>query len=188
MQWLLDIDKSLFLLLSGDAGAFADTFFYYVSARLTWVPLYLAILYFIWRRKGTRGLLFAILFLVVALAAADQLCNLFKNHWAPKLRPTHTPALQGLVHTVRGYTGGLYGTISAHAAISFVIATFTARIFRRRWYTAAICGWALLVSYSRIYLGVHFPLDVFLGILLGTALGWLAFRGYDRWILKRKGV
>ena len=144
-QSLLDIDKQLLLALNGDGGAGWDTFFYIVSARLTWVPLYAAILYAVWKQWGWRRLLWVAVVLGLCVGAADQICNFFK-HFTPKFRPTHTPDIEAFVHTVRGYRGGLYGTVSAHAAISFAIALFTARLFRKRWYTVAIFGWALLLA------------------------------------------
>ena len=101
-----------------------DTFFYWVSARLTWVPLYAAMLYAVWRKWGWQGVLWVALCLGVTVGLADQICNFFKHH-TPKFRPTHTPDIETLVHTVRGYRGGLYGTVSAHSAISFAIALFT---------------------------------------------------------------
>ena len=104
-----------------------------------------------------------------AVGLADQICNFFKHH-TPKFRPTHTPDIETLVHTVRGYRGGLYGTVSAHSAISFAIALFTSGLFRKAWYTVAIFLWALLVVYSRIYIGLHYPMDILLGAVLGLAL------------------
>ena len=174
-QTILDTDKMWLLALNGDGGPIWDTFFHIISERLTWVPLYLVILFIVWRRWGWRGLLWVGLTLGIAVIAADQICNFFK-HFTPKLRPSHTPDIEAFVHTVSGYRGGLYGTVSAHAAISFAIALFTARLFRRPWYTVAIFAWALLVAYSRIYLGLHFPMDLTLGALLGLGLGEGAFR------------
>lgn len=139
-QSLLDLDRELLLALNGDGGAFWDAFFYFVTARLTWIPLYAVLLYAVWRRFGTRGLLWVVLFLGATVIADDQICNFFK-HNVPKLRPTHTPGVESLVHTVRDYRGGLYGTVSAHAAISFSIALFTSVLFRRRWYAIAIFVW-----------------------------------------------
>jgi len=107
-QSLLDIDKQLLLALNGDGGAGWDTFFYIVSARLTWVPLYAAILYAVWKQWGWRRLLWVAVVLGLCVGAADQICNFFK-HFTPKFRPTHTPDIEAFVHTVRGYRGGLYG-------------------------------------------------------------------------------
>lgn len=178
-QSLLEWDRSLLLWLNGDWGWFWDQFFFVVSSKLIWAPFYAVVLYAVWRRFGTRNLLLTMLCLGLAVIAADQVCNFFKEH-TPKFRPTHTESIRHLVHTVRDYRGGLYGTVSAHAAIGFTIAFFTSRLFRRRWYTAVVYLWALLVAYSRIYLGVHFPLDIFFGALCGTLLGWAAFRIYRK--------
>ncbi|MFQ8827451.1 MAG: phosphatase PAP2 family protein [Alistipes sp.] len=174
-QSLLDLDRELLLALNGDGGAFWDAFFYFVTARLTWIPLYVVLLYAVWRRFGTRDLLWVVLFLGATVIADDQICNFFK-HNVPKLRPTHTPGVESLVHTVRDYRGGLYGTVSAHAAISFSIALFTSVLFRRRWYAIAIFVWAALLAYSRIYLGVHYPLDILFGLLLGLSLAAVSVR------------
>lgn len=173
-QSLLDLDQQLLLTLNTDGGAFWDLFFYIVSNKLTWIPLYLAILYAIWKRWGWRQLLWVVLILGLSVVAADQICNFFK-HFTPKFRPSHTAEIEAWVHTVRGYRGGLYGTVSAHAAISFTIALFTARLFQKRWYTFTIFGWAILVAYSRIYLGVHFPMDLLLGTLLGLTIASIAW-------------
>ena len=126
-QQILHIDQQLLLALNGSWGGFWDTFFYIVTARLTWIPLYAAILYFAWRRIGTRNLLWMLVCLGVAVIAADQICNFFK-HYTPKLRPSHTPAIEQFVHTLHGYRGGLYGTVSAHAAVSFTIAMFSSEL------------------------------------------------------------
>lgn len=100
-----------------------------------------------------------ILCLGIAVIAADQICNFFK-HFTPKFRPSHTPEIKEFVHILHDYRGGLYGTVSAHAAISFTIALFSLRLFRSKWFSGAIIFWAILVSYSRIYAGVHFPMDI----------------------------
>ena len=79
-QSLLDLDRELLLALNGDGGAFWDAFFYFVTARLTWIPLYAVLLYAVWRRFGTRGLLWVVLFLGATVIADDQICNFFKHN------------------------------------------------------------------------------------------------------------
>lgn len=84
-----------------------------------------------------------------------------------RYRPSHNFDLQGLVHLVNGYSGGLFGFVSSHAANSFGIAIFTALFLKNKWYWIFILLWAVLVSYSRIYLGVHYPADIIGGMVLG---------------------
>lgn len=182
-QDLLHADQQLLLALNGSWGTGWDTFFYWISSKVIWIPLYAAILWVVWRQNGWKGLLWMLLCLGIAIIAADQICNFFK-HYVPKFRPSHNPDIQAWVHIVRDYRGGLYGTVSAHAAISFTIATFSSLLFRKRWYTLMIYAWAILVAYSRIYLGMHFPLDLLFGTLLGLMLGALSFRAFRRIYLR----
>ena len=114
--------------------------------------------------------------IVSAVILADQVCNIFKYGFE-KLRPTHNPLTADLVHTVNNYRGGLYGTFSAHTATCFVIATYTSLIFKSKLYTLLIFAWAILVAYSRIYLGVHFPFDIMGGAITGYIMALIATWG-----------
>ena len=171
------INSNLFLLLNFDGGGFLDSFFWIVSGKLTWVPLYILILYMIYRKYGVKSMLLSLLFMGIGVGISDQVCNLFKNN-LPTLRPTHNPMLDGLVHTVRGYVGGLYGTVSAHAATTFSVAVFSSCVIKCKWVTVGLMFWALLVAYSRIYLGVHFPEDIMYGFILGVSIGVVMYRLY----------
>lgn len=170
---ILQLDRQALLALNFDGGTVMDTLMWWASDKLIWAPLYLLLIVLLWRRYGWRQTLAAVAMVVLAVVLADQICNLFK-HNLPKFRPTHTPELEGLVHTVRGYRGGLYGTVSAHAATVTSVAVFGSVLLKRWWWTALSCVWVAVVCYSRIYLGAHFPMDILCGITLGALLGWCA--------------
>ncbi len=179
------IDVSLLLSLNGDGGATLDFLMYWISAKLTWAPLYLLLLYGVYRKFGLRKLLWFIGAVVLVIVLADQTATLAKTY-LPKLRPSRYEPLEGLIHTnIYGYRGGLYGTISSHAANSMALCMLCGMVFRRRWIWFSLGLWVAIVSYSRIYLGVHYPFDIALGLIEGAMWGWIVARIYCKKILKR---
>ena len=179
-------DKILMLALNFDGGQVMDGIMWIASRKLTWIPLYLLILYVIYRRCGWKYMLLTLLFVAAGVGLSDQICNFFKyNH--PPLRPTHTPGMESLLHTVRDYRGGLYGTVSAHAATTFCVFLLTSLTVKKRWYTVPMLLWTVLVCYSRIYLGVHWPLDIFFGLVTGAAVALLLWR-LMLWTAKRMNL
>lgn len=157
-----------------------DQLMYAVSYEYTWIPLYLAVLLWVVCKKGWKTGLCLLLLCAVAVGLADQTATQFK-HLIPKLRPTHYPPLEGLVHTVNGYVGGLYCTVSSHAANSLVFVILSSAFVKNRWYTVFLVCWIILVSYSRIYLGVHYPSDICFGLIDGTVFSLIALWIYNRW-------
>jgi len=171
------LDQQLFLILNSYNSPFWDTVMHAVSAILIWVPLYLAILICI-ALKYKRKFIVILLFLILAATLADQISvHLFKNIFH-RLRPCHEPSLEGLVHLVDGKCGGMYGFVSSHATNSFNVAILSLLFIRNRWFTAFIITWAMIVGYSRIYLGVHYPGDVICGSILGALIGWSVYTLY----------
>lgn len=174
MEWLLELDTNMFLFLNGMNSPSLDVVMWWVSGKTTWWPFYLLLLGFLGWKKGWQ-LVPMILFLILVITLADQVSvHLFKNVFQ-RLRPCHEPSLEGLVHLVNNKCGGKYGFVSSHAANTFGVATLLFLWIKRKWFTSLMVIWALLVGYSRIYLGVHYPGDVLFGSLLGGLLGWLVW-------------
>ena len=181
------IDQQLFLFINSSNSPFFDQVMHAISGKLIWVPLYLAILVFL-GFKYKRNFFIIIIFIILAATLADQSSVFVKNLFL-RLRPCHEPSLKGLVHLVNGECGGMYGFVSSHATNSFNVALLSLLFIKKRWYSISIIAWALVVGYSRIYLGVHYPGDVLCGSFLGAFIGWSMFRLYvltDNKILKKR--
>lgn len=173
LQQILEWDKEFFLYLNGFHNDFWDTMMLLITRKETWIPFFLIILWYIVKNYRSKAILI-IVALALLILASDQLSGLLKVT-VERLRPVHDPEIGSLVHNVLR-KGGLYGFVSAHAANSVAILVFTSRIFKRRSYYVLLLIWTLLFCYSRIYSGVHYPLDLLGGALLGWGVGVLLFK------------
>jgi undecaprenyl-diphosphatase len=181
------LDQQLFLFLNSINSPFFDQVMHGISGRIIWVPLYLAILIYL-GVKYKKKFLVILLFIILAATLADQFSVIVKNI-VLRLRPCHEPSLAGLVHIVRGECGGMYSFVSSHATNSFDVALLSLLFIRKRWFSISIVIWALVIGYSRIYLGVHYPGDVICGSILGSLVGWGCYSLYvltDNRILKNR--
>ena len=170
MNELIQEDKNLFLELNNLGSSSFDQFWIMISATWIWVPLYVIFLYLLFKSFSLRNLFFILIFIALGVTVSDQLAAIFKTGIA-RLRPCHDPNLQGLMRVVK--CGGQFGFYSGHASNTFFIATLMSVLLRKkyRFLPVFLISWAAMVSYSRIYLGVHFPLDITMGALVGFLLG-----------------
>jgi undecaprenyl-diphosphatase len=183
MEELADFDKKLFLYLNGIHTHWLDPVMFYVSQNLFWIPLYAFLFLLIVKNFGSKSWA-PLLGIVITIFLADQAASAAMKPLFERLRPTHEPSIENLVHTVNGYKGGLYGFASSHAANTFGVALFFWLLFgsNLRW-IGVLFLWAAFVSYSRIYLGVHYPGDVLGGMLIGILAAITGYKIY-RWLNK----
>lgn len=186
METLDHIDRTFFLFLNGIHSEGMDVVMYWVSNKYVWIPVYGLLLFFLFRKLGWRKALVAVVLVAPLIVLADQLASHVCKPGFERLRPCHSPDLEGMVHLVRGHCGGQYGFVSSHAANFFSMAMYFSLILvrERKWPVFLFFGCAILTGYSRIYLGVHYPGDILGGAVLGILVGLLTGYGY-RFLEKR---
>lgn len=180
LEDLKQFDTELFLAINGKHNAFFDTIMYWASDKLFWIPFYAVIVFFLVRiyKKFTIYILLAI---TVTITLCDQTASGLLKNLVKRFRPSHEPTLAGLVHLSEAGPGGKYGFVSSHSANAFGLVTFLFFLLpaKYNWLKIILLFWALLVSYSRIYNGVHYPFDILGGALVGVLSGslvWIIFR------------
>ena len=170
LDWLVELDKRCFLFLNSKHSPAWDDIMWWISGNKIWIPLYIVLLAVIIYKELPYRFIFTILFIAVTVALCDKISVFIKN-WVERPRPTHDSGIADLVHIVNNYKGGAYGFVSSHAANVFGVATFLSLQFKHYKWEIFLYVWAIAVSYSRIYLGVHYPLDIIFGALLGVLIG-----------------
>ena len=195
LEFLKSIDQKLLLFLNGQHNTFFDFVMYWASDRFIWIPFYLLLLFFVVKKFGKKAYL--VLVLVAAMiAVSDQVSSGLVKNMVQRLRPCHDPEIQDRVHLVEGVCGGSFGFYSSHASNTWALALFLILIFKHRMRAgatrtnesrdgliplyAALVVYASLVSYSRIYLGTHYPFDVLTGVATGTILSFIFARVFSR--------
>ena len=168
------LDRALFLFFNGLHSPVWDQIMYWVSGKYSWLPLYILIAGYLVYRFRWKSIIIILLVVVLITMSDWTSVHLFKNVFQ-RPRPCHNPDISHLVHLVNNHCGGKYGFVSSHAANVFAVVGYTVPIIRNRYYTIGIILWAILVSYSRIYLGVHYPGDVLGGAVLGVLVGFFVY-------------
>lgn len=196
MMELIDgLDQQVVLWFNSLNNPTLDTIMWAISSTSLWIPLFIALIIAVFYRYGLKKGVFFVLFLVMAIGATDFICSgLMKPHFE-RLRPSHEPDLEGLLHFYTYadggmYKGGKYGFASSHAGNFFAIAMFCSLGLGRLIKQLPILLFviAALVSISRMYLAVHYPTDLIVGATIGISVSYLMYKGFVKWIDKEESI
>ena len=186
LEQLIELDQELFLFLNSLGTPTWDGFWLFYTDKVHWIPLY-AVLLFLMFKKINNIKLFGILIVVIALMVTftDQVTNLFK-HGFERFRPCHEPGVAEAMRLVKSWCGGKYGYFSGHSSNSMAVAVFTGLMLRTKYkyLIFILLVWAFAMAYSRVYIGVHYPLDIVSGMAFG-ALSGFGFYKLNRYLQNR---
>lgn len=195
LEQLLHIDTEILLAINGWHAPWADTLMWIISAKETWIPLYVLLIgLLVWRYRKPAptpvkwlqkvpACMVMILMIILAVGAADFIASGILKDWVARPRPTRVPELEGVLHLVNGYKSGQYGFASSHAANTMACGLLFSMIWRNKIATAGLMLWVALNCYSRMYLGVHYPTDIIGGLLIGVLVAVVAYQ-----VLRLSGV
>nr|MBI1230699.1 phosphatase PAP2 family protein [Cytophagales bacterium] len=171
---ILEWDESLFLYLNSIRTDWMDPVMLALTGRLIWLPLYAFLIYLIFKWYGTVGFWY-VGGIALLILLADQTTSGFMKPYFGRLRPCHDPRWEGMIFNYAG-CGGRFGFASSHASTTFSVATYLFLIFRGKIRSMAwLFVWSGTISYTRVYLGVHYPLDIVVGAFVGVASGYITF-------------
>ncbi len=174
---VLSFDENLFIFLNGLGSDKYDGLWLIITKQTSWIPLFIILLYLIFKKLGTKQTLYLLIFVAVLLVFTDQITNLFKNGFQ-RLRPCNNPEINSIIRVVQSRKS--FSFFSGHAANTMSVATFLYLIFKKNFnYFWLLFLWPLIFAYSRIYLGLHYPIDIIFGYMFGALMGFLMFNLYQ---------
>jgi len=172
-------DAHFFLFFNNLGNSQWDWFWLIVTNKKTWIPLYVFFLVLLYLKLGWKKTLIAGICIALMITCADQFTNIIKNNFQ-RLRPCYNPDIQGLFRPIDCEGRGRFGFTSAHASNHIALAIFIGYILRKnyKWLIYVLILWALLIAYSRVYVGVHFTGDIFFGTLIGIFFSYFFIKLY----------
>lgn len=175
---LVQCDIDLFLFLNGIGTNTWDGFWMFYTTKFNWIPFYALLLYLIYKRVTIKVFVMTIIIIVFLVTFTDQITNLFKRVLVMRPRPCYEDHLLAVMRLVKSTCGGRHGYFSGHSSNSMAVAVFVGLLLRDKlkYLIFGLLFWAALMGYSRIYIGVHYPLDVVSGMAFGALSGFMFYK------------
>lgn len=178
---LISLDKQWLLAVNGSDSLYLDRVAHVLTTALTWLPLYLSLFYVVLHNnENFRKVLYVLAGAGLCVLLAGTVDDMIVKPMVARWRPTHDPEIGMFVDVVDGYRGGRYGFFSAHASNTFSIAVYFCWLIRSRLLSIALVIWSFTNCWTRMYLGVHFPGDILVGLTWGLIVGTCVYYLYYR--------
>ena len=187
IEEILNLDSELFIYLNSLGVPVFDNFWIFLSYKIANIFFYSILLFFYFYNKRLKlkftELVYLLILIAIMITITDQTANLFKDSFQ-RLRPCYNEMIKDSLRLVKDSCGGKYGFFSAHASNSFTLAVFFGLLYKKKFRHLIYISlfYASLISYSRIYLGVHFPLDIIFGATFGIIVGFVTFKFYNKYL------
>ena len=176
IQGLIEVDRLLLSFFNGSDSLFLDGVMVTLTSSLTWIPLYLSLFYLVIKNNETMGQIFLVVACtLLCIFLATGMAESVVKPFVTRLRPSNDPDIKYSIDIVDNMRETGYSFFSAHAANTFSLAIFFSLLVKDKFFTAFMIGWSLLNCYTRLYLGVHYPSDIVVGLLWGTVCGLLSY-------------
>ena len=185
MQTLFEIDREILAFFNGSGSLFVDNLAVVLTSGLTWIPLYVSLLYIVIRNNETmKQIMLVIGCVLLCVVMSDGVADFIVKPLVGRFRPSNEPLIKYAVEVVDGVRGTQYGFFSAHASNTFCIAMFFSLLVRNKKFVIAMCLWSLVNCWTRLYLGLHYPSDILVGLLWGGIVGAFVYYVYIKSYLR----
>ncbi|TNJ43067.1 phosphatase PAP2 family protein [Tamlana fucoidanivorans] len=173
---LIRLDTELFIFLNNLGSITWDSLWLVITNKLTFIPLYLVLLFMLYKKYGLKSLLIFVVAIALMITFTDQITNVFKRTFQ-RPRPCGVADLADQIRFI-AVRCGKYGFFSGHSSNSMAVAVFAGLLLKPYFKNLILLlvFWSFIVAYSRIYVGVHYPLDIFCGMTFGALSGFLFYK------------
>lgn len=174
-------DKTLLMVFNGSHCPFVDRLAVTLTCGYMWIPLYIALLLLVINNHKTMAQISLVISMaLLAIVLSEAMADLIVKPLIARLRPIHDTLMQDSVQVVNNYRAEGYSFFSAHASNTMAVAVFFSLLVKDRLFACTLITWALVNCWTRLYLGVHYPSDIIVGVVWGSVSGLFAYTIYNK--------